>query len=185
MSYPFEIQSLHNTLLRLPGVYIVSSGIQSLQGVSSEYLSLAKFSHLPHGALQRTDGGQEQEVLIQTELGIARTQEGWQSLEFLARFVQEQAQDGVSLQLRPFALPLQLGNVARVVDALRWHIDLFVLNATRNLSALLAEIRRIDKSLACAIDFNEQRMSIGVSPDARIGDLSGSSRVSSGYSTLS
>lgn len=64
-SYPIEIENFHNTILKLKGIVLVESSIDSLDGINTKLLEIARFSHLPHAALLRTNGGLKNEVLLQ------------------------------------------------------------------------------------------------------------------------
>lgn len=152
MSYPLELEFLHTTLTRLPGVHEVCSGIDSLHHLVAADLGFADFRHLPHGALRRTGGGFDSEALIQVEFKIEQTPLGWRSLEFIAWFVRDQARGGVSMQLRPFALPPQIGELVQLGHTLRWHIDLFCSNVTEDLAPQLSQVQEIANGLRLAIE---------------------------------
>ena len=152
MPYPLELEFLHKTLTRLPGVHDVCCGIDSLHHLVAADLAFPDFRHLPHGALRRTGGGLENEALIQIEFKIHQTPLGWRSLEFIAWFVRDQARGGVSVQLRPFALPPQIGESVQLGNTLRWHIDLFCSNVTEDLSPQLAQVHELANGLRMAVD---------------------------------
>src|SRR5262245_47735060 len=103
--YPREVRHFHKALARLPGVYDVCSGIESLAAVREADLGLVEHAHLPHAALRRTGGGFPDEAFIQVEFCLEQEEWSWRSLEFLAWFVRDCARGGDFLQLRPFALP--------------------------------------------------------------------------------
>ena len=107
--YPIEIEQFQQTLTSLKGIENVSSGIDNLEEVKAENLSAVEFSHLPLAALLRTNGGLENEILLQFEFTIDKTTESLISLEFLSWFIRDQSRGGIKLQLRPFALPPQIG----------------------------------------------------------------------------
>lgn len=150
--YPVEISNFHKLLLELPGVTNVSSGIESLAGLALEELSLIEFAHLPHAALRRTNGGLDDEVLIQVEFHLLQTLEGWRTLEFLAWFVRDQARGGESLQLRPFGLPPIAEAETQLGNTLRFHLDLFCLNSNDGLEPILAKVKEIGQCLKTAIE---------------------------------
>ena len=152
MSYPVEVEFLHKTLARLPGVHDLCSGIDSLHHLVAADLGFPDFRHLPHGALRRTGGGLDYEALIQIEFQIEQTPLGWRSLEFIAWFVRDQARGGVPMQLRPFALPPQVGESVQLGGTLRWHIDLFCPNVTENLAPQWAQVKEIANGLELAIN---------------------------------
>lgn len=55
--------------------------------MDAELLSVTEYAHLPHAVLLRTGGGLDNEALIQFELVLQPSQEGWHALEFLGWFV--------------------------------------------------------------------------------------------------
>src|SRR5687767_11862211 len=103
--FPPEVTKLHEALQRLAGVHDARSGIQCVDGVTSEQLSLACFAQLPLGAMHRTGGAVPNEVQVQIEFGIEPSAAGWRSLEFLAWWIRDSSRGGLPIQLRPFALP--------------------------------------------------------------------------------
>ena len=150
--YPLEISNLHNRLLELPGVTEVSSGIESLVGVTAEDLSSIEFAHLPHAALRRTNGGLSNEVFVQVEFYLSQTSEGWRTLEFISWFVRDQARGGELIQLRPFGLPPIAGDRIQLGNSLRFHLDLFCPNSSGALQPILAKVEQIERTLKMAIE---------------------------------
>lgn len=135
----------------LPAVTEVSSGILSLAGLTADHLRLIDFARLPHAALRRTNGGLEGEVLVQIEFHLTPGSEGWETLEFLASFVRDQARGGEPLQLRPFALPPTAGAARQLGHTLRFHLDLFFPDSDGSLEPILAKVGQIGQSLKSAI----------------------------------
>lgn len=103
--YPDQIEAWHAAIARLQGVRDVCSGIQSVWGIKGEHLSSFDFGELPHAVYRRTDGGLENETLIQTEFRLVPKSYSWRTLEFVAWWVRDQARGGELIQLRPFGLP--------------------------------------------------------------------------------
>lgn len=154
-SYPQAVQTFHDVLLRLPGVYDVSSGIDSLDSLTSEHLALAEFTRLPLGILRRTDGGLKQEVITQFEFYLEPNHAGWRTLEFLAWFVRDAATSGEHIQLRPFALPPKVGEQIQLGNTLRFHIDLFLPNTSEDLEPVLLKIAELAQFLNLCINLYE------------------------------
>jgi len=102
--------------------------------------------------LRRTSGGLDQEALIQFEFYVKPTPQGWRTLEFIAWFVRDQGRGGRQIQLRPYALPPQVGQNIQLGHTLRWHIDLFCPNSGADLSPELAQIHEIATTLSAAVD---------------------------------
>lgn len=146
-SYPMEIENFHNSILRLKGITSIESGIDNLEEVDEELLSIAQFSHLPHAALLRTEGGLKNEVLIQFEFSIDNSLESLKSLEFLAWFVRDNARGGTKIQLRPFALPPVTPNGRQFGTTLKFHIDLFIDGIEETLEPAFKLIEELNKSL--------------------------------------
>lgn len=146
-SYPMEIEDFHNSILRLKGITSIESGIDNLEEVDGELLSIAQFTHLPHAALLRTEGGLKNEVLIQFEFSIDNSLESLKSLEFLAWFVRDNARGGTKIQLRPFALPPVTPNGRQFGTTLKFHIDLFIDGIEETLEPAFKLIEELNKSL--------------------------------------
>lgn len=138
--YPEQVQLLHAALESIPGVHDVSSTIQSLQGLTSRDLEQVAFADLPHATLRRTRGGLKGEVLVQIEFRITPSPRGWSALEFLAWFIRDQARGGVSVQLRPHALPPVAGRGKQRTSTLRFVIDMFFISRSGDLAPVLVKI---------------------------------------------
>lgn len=153
--YPPEVIHLHSTLARLAAVSEVCSGIQALEGVGAEELSLSTYAQLPHGALRRTAGALPGETLVQVEFQVEPTAEGWRSVEFLAWFVRDAARGSLPLQLRPFALPPTVGERVQLGRTLRFHLDYFFLDTPGEIDSILQALDGLAADLASAIDLYE------------------------------
>jgi hypothetical protein len=156
--YPPEMEVLHHTLSALPGIHGVCSGIDNLEGVSAVELGSPALAHLPHGALRRTDGGLESEVLIQVEFRLESSPPGWRSLEFLAWFVRDRARGDQAIQLRPFALPPVAGDQVQLGDTLRFHLDIFCPKVDEDLAPTLARVRELADGLKLAIELYDRML---------------------------
>ncbi|WP_432663968.1 hypothetical protein R9X47_25755 [Wukongibacter baidiensis] len=151
-NYPVDIQKFHETILRLKGISTIESGIENLGYVNLEMLGLSEFSHLPHASLLRTNGGLEDEVLIQFEFSIDYSVESFESLEFISWFIRDCARGGTKVQLRPFALPPVTPNGRQLGKTLKFHIDLFIDNIAGTLESVFKVIRELNKSMNLFID---------------------------------
>ncbi|SFA75962.1 hypothetical protein SAMN05216312_101323 [Cohnella sp. OV330] len=149
--YPPEIEQFQQTMCKLAGVDSVISGVDDLSSVDAELLAVPEYAHLPHAALLRTGGGLDHEVLIQFELVLQPSQEGWHALEFLGWFVRDCARGGRKMQLRPFALPPVTPNGRQLGHTLKFHLDLFVDGIEDSLAPALQVISEINRSLELAI----------------------------------
>jgi len=151
MSYPPQIERFQFTLGSLPGVYDVSSGIQSLQGLTDTSLRFPDFAALPIGALRRTLGGLDGEALIQFEFFLKAEPVSWRTIEFIAWFIRDQSRSGLSIQLRPFALPPEAAGQVQLGNSLRWQVDLFLADVTSDLSPQLEHVDQLSRALEAAI----------------------------------
>ncbi|PYI53397.1 hypothetical protein [Paenibacillus flagellatus] len=149
--YPPEIEQFHQTLCKLAGVESAISGVDDLSSVDAELLAATEYAHLPHAALLRTGGGLDNEVLIQFELVLQPSQEGWHALEFLGWFVRDCARGGRKIQLRPFALPPVTPYGGQLGHTLKFHLDLFVDGIEDSLAPALQVVSEINRSLELAI----------------------------------
>jgi hypothetical protein len=149
---PKQVEQFSAALQRLPGVYSVDSSVQSLQGLTADDLGLAAFAQLPHAALRRTSGGREGEVYVRFEFRLEPVPAAWQTLEFLAWFVRDQARGGLAIQLRPFGLPPTTPEGAQLGQSLRFDIDLFCVVSSGSLAPVLAEVGEVAKQLVLLSD---------------------------------
>ena len=154
--YPEQVQLLHDALSRLPSVFAVCSGLESLVGLTPDDLALVNLAHLPHAAIRRSGGGLKDEVLVQVEFRLRQDADGWRACEFIAWFVRDQARGGVNVQLRPFGLPPQAGDLIQLGHTLRFHMDLFCASDGDNLEPVLAAVESVGRDLNLAIDLYQR-----------------------------
>lgn len=145
--YPTEINDFHFTLYNLSGIEDVCSGIDNLEEVKRSDLFRADLSHLPIAALLRTNGGYEDELLLQFEFGIDNSKESLISLEFLSWFFRDQARSGEKIQLRTFALPPDSPEGRQLGHTLKFHIDYFFDEITDTLQPVLDKVKALNDSL--------------------------------------
>jgi len=165
MQYPEQVQLLHDALSRLPSVFDISSGLESVVGLDIDDLSLANFAHLPHAAIRRSGGGLKDEVLVQVEFHLRQDEGGWRACEFLAWFARDQARGGVNIQLRPFGLPPVAGDVIQLGHTLRFHVDLFCQTDGDDLAPVLSTVEKLGRNLNLAIDLYSRALT----PNAQSG----------------
>jgi hypothetical protein len=146
-NYPIEIENFHNTILKLKGIVSIESGVDNLEGINPELLEMPQFSHLPHAALLRTNGGLKNEVLIQFEFKLDNSAESLCNLEFLAWFVRDSARGGTKIQLRPFALPPVTPNGRQFGTTLKFHVDLFIDGINETLKPAFKVINELNEKL--------------------------------------
>lgn len=149
---PPQIRAFLDALTCLPGVTVLSSGIESINELPAEHLSLVDLGHLPHGALRRTNGGLVNEALVQFEFRVEPSAAGWRSLEFLAWAMRDMARSGTAVQLRPFARPPQVGESVQLGHSLRFSIDLFCQDMGDDLSPVFIIVDSMTKFLDLAIN---------------------------------
>ncbi|MCE9562319.1 MAG: sel1 repeat family protein [Planctomycetes bacterium] len=148
MSYPKQVQRLHDAIQGLAGVKEVEMSIRSLDGLGERELSFpGEFGDLPHLAIRRTKGGQAHELLVTAEIRFFQNFEGWIAVEFLAWWVRDLSRGGEHVQMRPLALPpvaygTQLGRTLKFV------IEFFFINPTEDNAPVLKVIGEHAKSLA-------------------------------------
>lgn len=150
-NYPTEINNLHQTINSLKGIDNVCSGIDNLFALKADDLKLMEFSHLPIAAILRTNGGLEDEIMLQIEFTIDNTKESLVSLEFLSWFVRDQSRSGAKIQLRTFALPPQTPNGTQLGETLKFHIDYFFDGITETLTPVLNKVEELDNALKLLI----------------------------------
>jgi hypothetical protein len=144
---PREVSAFHEALARLPGVYDVTSAIESLEGLDDRLLGSIAFAHVPQGAFRRTAGSRPGEAFIYVAFRLEPKLEAWRTLEFLAWFATDQARGGELLQLRPLAAPPVAGPQVQLGHTLRFQFELFRLNATSDLAPHLAKLAEVTADL--------------------------------------
>lgn len=150
-SYPPAIANFHHTLYKLKGISTIESGVDDLELIDTEMLSLSAYAHLPHASLQRTRGGLDNEVLIQFDFTLDNSAESLQSLEFIAWFIRDCARGGTKIQLRPFALPPETPYGRQLGTKLKFHIDVFVEGIEETLDPAFQVIDDLNHSLELAM----------------------------------
>ena len=148
MELPAQVQSLVDAISELPGVAGCFCRPKPLAEVEVDHLSLpGEFGDLPQAIIMRTDGGRENEVMIQAEVIFDRSPEAWLSLEFLAWWVRDWGRSGHEIQMRPMALPpktyeIQLGRM------LKFFIEYFVVEDGDSYDKTLAVSGEMGESIA-------------------------------------
>jgi len=148
MQLPPQVQALIDAISDLPGVAGCFCGPKPLADVGVSELSLpGEFGDLPQAILMRTDGGRENEVMIQTEIIFDRSPEAWLSLEFLAWWVRDWGRSGHEIQMRPMALPpkaheIQLGRT------LKFFIEYFLVEDSEAYENTLRTVAEMADSVA-------------------------------------
>lgn len=148
MQLPPQVQSLVDAISALPGVAACFCGPKPLADFEPSHLSLpGEFGSLPQAIIMRTNGGRNNEVMIQTEVILDRTPEAWLTLEFLAWWVRDWGRSGHEIQMRPMALPpkayeIQLGRT------LKFFIEYFVIEDGEGYDKTLAVAGEMGESIA-------------------------------------
>ncbi|WBW98433.1 hypothetical protein [Oceanirhabdus sp. W0125-5] len=150
--YPLDIENFHNTILRIKGISTIECGIDNLETVDSELLKVHQYSHLPHATLLRTNGGLDNEVLVQFEFTLDNSIESLHTLEFISWFVRDNARNGIKIQLRPYALVPVTPYGRQFGKTLKFHIDLFIDGVEETLQPVFEVIRELNKSINQFID---------------------------------
>lgn len=99
------------------------------------------YGNLPIGALRRTNGGYENELLISINFTINRDENGLRALEFLAWWVRDLASGAMRLRVPP---PIK-ERFGRTLS-----IDYFYADDRCDMGALLAVIDELASPLAAA-----------------------------------
>lgn len=150
---PKEVAAFQNTLERFVSVREVYVGLKGLGGYTPDTYSFpGEFGDLPHALLRRTDGGLEDEAWANVEFELVRDEAGWLTLEFLAWWVRDLSRSGGQVQLRPMALPPQLGAQVQLGGTLKFIIDQFVVCPGGDKAAALAMLQSRADSLTGNIE---------------------------------
>jgi len=149
---PPQVQAFNDTMLRIPGVLDVTTGLKDLAEYTPETYRLpGEFGDLPHALLRRTNGGLQNEAWVPTEFEVSRDEAGWIALEFLAWWVRDLSRSGEQIQLRPMALPPVAGK-KQLGTTLRFLIDHFVVCPEGETSVALEMIQNRAESLSSSLE---------------------------------
>ena len=142
------MQSLVDAVSALPGVAGCFCRPKRLAQFEPNHLSLpGELGDLPQAIIMRTNGGRENEVMLQTEVILDRSAGAWLSIEFLAWWVRDWGRSGHEIQMRPMALPpkayeIQLGRT------LKFLVEYFVIEEGDSFERTLAVAAEMGKSIA-------------------------------------
>lgn len=148
MNLPPQVQSLADSISALPRVAACFCRPRPLAQIEPSDLSLpGDFGDLPQAIIRRTDGGRNNEVLLQVEVILDRSSEAWLSIEFLAWWVRDWGRSGHDIQMRPMALPpkafeIQLGRT------LKFFIEYFLVEDGESYEKTLATAGAMGESIA-------------------------------------
>jgi hypothetical protein len=137
---PKEVEALRSTLRRLPGVTAVAVTFHRLVGFDVSDLGLVTYGDFPAAALRRSNGGLADESLIQVEVRLDRSDEAWNSLEFLAWVVRDSARSGDNSQMRVRGLPPQVANQVQIGTTLTFLLEWFVVHPSGDFALLLTRV---------------------------------------------
>lgn len=125
-NYPPAVGKMVKALNSLQGVSEVDVGLKPIDSITVENLSLpAEFAVLPHLAIKRSNGGKANEALISFEFTLDKDINGWNSLEFISWWVRDMCRSGHEIQLRPQAMPPQVGENTQLGNSLLFLLELF------------------------------------------------------------
>ena len=156
LNLPPQVQALIDAVSALPGVAGCFCSPKPLAGVEVGDLKLpGEFGDLPQAVIMRTEGGRENEVMIQTEVIFDRSAEAWVSLEFLAWWVRDWGRSGHAIQMRPMALPpkayeIQLGRT------LKFFIEYFVIENGDSFDRTLQIAGEMGESIASSYQLYQE-----------------------------
>ncbi len=147
LELPPQVQALVDAISALPGVAACFCGPKPLAEIETSDLSLpGEFGDLPQAAIIRTNGGRENEVIIQTEVIFDRSLNAWLSIEFLAWWVRDWGRSGHEIQMRPMALPPQAYEI-QLGRTLKFFIEYFVIEDGNSYDKTLEIIGKMGEDI--------------------------------------
>lgn len=168
---PESIQRLYDVLDGLPGLAEVQVNMEPLDEIRMEDLSLPDdFADLPHVALQRTNGGRPNEVLVTIVLWPTRDREGWVAIEFLSWWVRDLARAGTMVQMRSLALP-PVGYDTQLGRTLQFVIEFFFTSTDEENADVIKAMGEYAESLHEAIVEYSDAIENPVDPDDNPAEL--------------
>ncbi|WP_238601126.1 hypothetical protein [Xanthomonas arboricola] len=144
---PPEVQELQDAIASIPGITDAAVDKVDLSDVTESDFSLLPYADLPLGALKRTKGGLDNELVISVNFGIARDPKGLKALEFLSWWVRDSARAGEPMQIRSVALP-PIGD--QFGTSLRFCIDYFYADPEQDIGKLLSKVGKLAVELNSA-----------------------------------
>jgi hypothetical protein len=149
---PPEVRELQKAFESMSGITDAAVDKTDVSGIPASDLGLLPYGDLPIGALRRTKGGMEHEVVVSVDFGITRDARGLKALEFVSWWVRDQARGGEPIQVRSLALP-PIGK--QFGTTLRFTVDYFHSDPDEDAGKLLAKIAELARGLETAKDIYE------------------------------
>ncbi|HXU94251.1 MAG TPA: hypothetical protein VFP33_11420 [Gallionella sp.] len=146
---PSEIKKIQEAVASIPGITDARVGKTDVSEIREGDFSLLPYGDLPLGALKRTKGGLDNELVVAINFGITPDTQGLRALEFISWWVRDEARSGTPIQVRSLALPpiaTQFG------ETLRFSIDYFYSDPKREISVLLMRLGGLADSLNSSKD---------------------------------
>ncbi|WP_253254267.1 hypothetical protein, partial [Xanthomonas arboricola] len=146
---PPEVQKLQDAIASIPGITDAAVDKVDLSDVTESDFGLLPYADLPLGALKRTRGGLDNELVISVNFGITRDPKGLKALEFISWWVRDSARAGEPMQIRSVALP-PIGE--QFGTSLRFCIDYFYADPEQDIGKLLSKVGKLAVELNSAKD---------------------------------
>ncbi|BCE01194.1 hypothetical protein [Marinicellulosiphila megalodicopiae] len=148
-SNPPEIIKLTDTLSSIPGVIDVEIGKLDIEEIEEDHFGLLPFAEYPLGAISRTQGGKDKELVIYMDFKITPDAKGLRALEFISWWVKDEARAGSPMQIRSVALPPIIGQFG---NTLKFTIDYFYIDPNQDIKKLISTIGEIADDLELMIE---------------------------------
>lgn len=139
----------------LPGVRVHRSSLQWIGEIDARAMRCPENWDLPHAALRRTGGGVPGEAIVQFDIGLDGSADGWKACELLAWFVRDLSRAGDDVQLRVLGLPP--GSEAHAPgESLRLVLDMLFRHAANDSEIVATHLRQYASDLADAIEMYDE-----------------------------
>jgi hypothetical protein len=124
--YPPSVQKMVDALLALKAVSEIEVNLEPVDEIDVDSLTLpAEFALLPHLALRRSNGGNENEALVSFKFQLAKDDHGWIAIEFLSWWIRDMCRGEHEIQLRPLAFPPIAGDKIQLGNSLSFILEIF------------------------------------------------------------
>lgn len=160
---PPEVKKIQDSVASIPGITDAVVGKTDVSEFKEGDFSLLPYGDLPLGALKRTKGGLDSELVITVNFGITPDTRGLRALEFISWWVRDEARSGTAIQVRSLALPpidTQFG------ETLRFSIDYFYSDPKKEISGLLTRLSELADSLNSSKDLYPNAVSLSLNSNS-------------------
>lgn len=161
--YPPEVTVMVEALNSIPGVQDVEVGLQAIDDIDLESLTLSGiFALMPHLAIRRSGGGKSNEALITFAFDLSKDQQGWVALEFISWWIRDMCRAEHELQIRPLAFPPSAGDTVQLGKSLSFRLEIFYVEPNDDPMKIAQYVGECGESLSSSVSLYQKELSSAV-----------------------